>query len=351
MAHQDGHYTGTPLREGETLQPSGVARRPSPQNRGQGPVRRSQQADLYPEVTSRLSPTQLASLTPTQIANLAQLMGDLPADNLDQYEPATSTQREYTHGPLGELIFGNLGITAEDLRKAGLPAVPGLDKPIPFLESIAENVPLGEYLVPTTPRGLGTDAALTALTGGGGNLALTGRAIPGAVQRGPNPFTFGPRIADKLAEFLPAQTAENLLGGTGILSRAAQYLHPAKSIPGPKVISPVEQSARRHGLMPSGTAPSVTPTAYAPRTYNLASEAQDPAMSALGIARDQARAMRRRGSSPLQITVGRRRLEQIGQQMEDLRKRTSGVRRRQSRPPGTEGFDTDFLKSIGIKVD
>lgn len=363
MAHQEGHYTGTPAdldrwgrrdrsgrrsrivekKEEKKQKPAQrrASTRPSLEKTGQAIVRRSPPEDLHPEITSRLTQGQLSSLSPGDIASLEQLMS-----SLSRPEDAWVEQSLQERG----LDRYNLSRNRDDLN------VPWPDEPIDFLEKIAETVPLGEYFVPTTPRDIALETALLLMTGGAGNLAATGMKIPWAAKSfAPKPFTFGPRVADKLAEMLPGKTAENLLEGKGLLSRIAQYIHPAKAISDPKIVRSLEQSGRKSGLSESffpgisyGDAVS-KPFDYRSSIENIPDALQDPFLSALRIAQQQARKMRTPGASPLQRRAGRSKLERLAREKREyspVRRRTGRSRRSQE----TQA-DRDFLQSIGVRPD
>lgn len=361
MAHQEGHYTGTPAdldrwgrrdrsgrrsrivekKEEKKQKPAQrrASTRPSLEKTGQAIVRRSPPEDLHPEITSRLTQGQLSSLSPGDIASLEQLMS-----SLSRPEDAWVEQSLQERG----LDRYNLSRNRDDLN------VPWHDEPIDFLEKIAETVPLGESLVPTTPRDIALETAILLMSGGAGNLAATGMKIPWAARSfAPKPFTFGPRVADKLAEMLPGKTAENLLEGKGLLSRIAQYIHPAKAISDPKIVRSLEQSGRKSGLSESFF-PEISTSVSKPFDYrssieNIPETLQDPFLSALRIAQQQAGKMRRPGTSPLQRRAGRSKLERLAREKREyspVRRRTGRSRRSQE----TQA-DRDFLQSIGVRPD
>ena len=366
MAHQEGHYTGTPAdldrwgrrdrsgrrsrivekKEEKKQKPAQrrASTRPSLEKTGQAIVRRSPPEDLHPEITSRLTQGQLSSLSPGDIASLEQLMS-----SLSRPEDAWVEQSLQERG----LDRYNLSRNRDDLN------VPWHDEPIDFLEKIAETVPLGESLVPTTPRDIALETAILLMSGGAGNLAATGMKIPWAARSfAPKPFTFGPRVADKLAEMLPGKTAENLLEGKGLLSRIAQYIHPAKAISDPKIVRSLEESGRKSGLSklklrikPLGTVlfDGRQPFDYRSSIENIPETLQDPFLSALRIAQQQARKMRTPGASPLQRRAGRSKLERLAREKREyspVRRRTGRSRRSQE----TQA-DRDFLQSIGVRPD
>jgi len=352
MAHQEGHYTGTTAdldrwgrrdrsgrrsrivekKEEKKQKPAQrrASTRPSLEKTGQAIVRRSPPEDLHPEITSRLTQGQLSSLSPGDIASLEQLMS-----SLSRPEDAWVEQSIQERG----LDRYNLSRNRDDLN------VPWHDEPIDFLEKIAETVPLGESLVPTTPRDIALETAILLMSGGAGNMLATGRRIPWAAvnPKGNKPFTFGPRVADKLAEMLPAGTAENLLEGEGILSRIAQYIHPAKKITPPRRPVPTI-SKRKVGLDPQDV-----PFDFRSATRHLPEDIQNLPRSQWKIDREQAGKMRKRGTSPLQRRVGRGRSERLARaepQHSPVRRRTGRSRRSQEIQA-----DRDFLQSIGVRPD
>ena len=270
---------------------------------------------------------------------------DTQRKSLQTAQDSRSTQGLH-HSPLGELIFGNLGITPEQLTSMGVPAWGGADDPIEWLESLANNVPLGEYFVPTTQRDLVGDAVLALLTGGMGNQALTGRAVSRPFRGRPaaiGELTLGPRVSDKLAELIPGPTASRLIDPTNpnLSARIAQTIFPNRPISGPRIISEKEiVSRRKPGVVERSRLPEqelgwhpkdIEPAAY--RSIKGADEVIPESVgtlkSGLDVAKAQARKLRGPGASSLQRRAGRQHLEDIATEKSLLKESTPTRRRGQ----------------------
>jgi hypothetical protein len=276
---------------------------------------------------------------------------DTQRKSLQTAQDSRSTQG-LQHSPLGELLFGKLlGVTPDQLTSMGVPAWGGADDPIEWLESLANNVPLGEYFVPTTKRDLAGDAVLALLTGGLGNQALTGRAVsrPFVGQsRLPREFGLGPRVSDKLAELLPGQTASRLIDPTNpnLSARIAQNIFPNRTISGPQIARHGEQTITpRVGRLDDATG---RPVNFQDITQTSVDFGSNQSRAARQLAQQEARKLRVPGASPLQRRAGRHQLENLPT-VDPKPTVPDMVRRRRNRDRRITGEDRSLLQSLGIR--
>tara|TARA_R110000824_G_scaffold27843_1_gene94083 strand:- start:112 stop:1053 length:942 start_codon:yes stop_codon:yes gene_type:complete len=282
---------------------------------------------------------------------------DTQRKSLQTAQDSLNTE-ELQHSPLGELLFGNRGITpeqigniAETLSFGLVDSWKGADDPIEWLESLANNVPLGEYFVPTTKRDLTGDTVLALLTGGMGNQALTGRAVSRPFvgkSRLPGEFGLGPRVSDKLAELLPGQTASSLIDPTNpnLSASIAQTIFPNRTISGPRIARHGEQTITpRVGRLDDATG---RPVNFQDITQTSVDFGSNQSRAARQLAQREARKLRAPGASSIQRRAGRHRLENLPAvdpepPVPDI------VRRRRNRARRITGEDRSLLKSFGIR--